>query len=92
MHVKRDSLAIIRAVTTLANALSVPVCVEGIENEAAFDRFWRKGSTSGGSGIGLAIVAMSTVSFWSLGAAIGMQVALLAPDRVERPCSRLVIG
>ena len=30
------SLAIIRAVTTLANALSVPVCVEGIEAEGAF--------------------------------------------------------
>ncbi|MGZ2412916.1 diguanylate cyclase (GGDEF)-like protein [Sphingomonas sp. F9_3S_D5_B_2] len=32
----RESVAIIRAVTTLANALSVPVCVEGIEAEAAF--------------------------------------------------------
>ncbi len=32
----RESLAIIRAVTTLANALSVPVCVEGIEGEPAF--------------------------------------------------------
>jgi diguanylate cyclase (GGDEF)-like protein len=37
IHVKRESVAIIRAVTTLASALSVPVCVEGIENEAAFD-------------------------------------------------------
>jgi diguanylate cyclase (GGDEF)-like protein len=37
IHAKRESLAIIRAVTTLASALSVPVCVEGIENEAAFD-------------------------------------------------------
>ena len=27
------------------------------ERTRAFDRFWRKGSTSGGSGIGLAIVA-----------------------------------
>lgn len=33
---KRESTAIVRAVTTLANALSVPVCIEGIENEAAF--------------------------------------------------------
>jgi diguanylate cyclase (GGDEF)-like protein len=33
---KRESAAIVRAVTTLANALSVPVCIEGIENEAAF--------------------------------------------------------
>jgi len=32
----RQSVAIIRAVTTLANALSVPVCVEGIEAEQAF--------------------------------------------------------
>ena len=30
-------MAIIRAVTTLAGALSVPVCVEGIENEGAFE-------------------------------------------------------
>jgi diguanylate cyclase (GGDEF)-like protein len=37
IHTKRESVAIIRAVTTLASALSVPVCVEGIENEAAFD-------------------------------------------------------
>ena len=33
----RESMAIIRAVTTLASALSVPVCIEGIENEAAYD-------------------------------------------------------
>jgi diguanylate cyclase (GGDEF)-like protein len=37
IHEKRESLAIVRAVTTLASALSVPVCVEGIENEAAYD-------------------------------------------------------
>ena len=37
MHAKRENSAIIRAVTTLAGALSVPVCVEGIENEAAYD-------------------------------------------------------
>jgi EAL domain-containing protein (putative c-di-GMP-specific phosphodiesterase class I) len=34
---KRESAAIVRAVTTLAAALRVPVCVEGIESEAAFD-------------------------------------------------------
>lgn len=34
---KRESSAIIRAVTTLAAALRVPVCVEGIESEAAYD-------------------------------------------------------
>jgi diguanylate cyclase (GGDEF)-like protein len=37
IHAKRESVAIIRAVTTLAGALSVPVCVEGIENEAAYE-------------------------------------------------------
>ena len=47
IHVKRESLAIIRAVTTLANALSVPVCVEGIENEAAFDTVVRLGCAIG---------------------------------------------
>jgi diguanylate cyclase (GGDEF)-like protein len=34
---KRENSAIIRAVTMLAGALSVPVCVEGIENEAAYN-------------------------------------------------------
>ena len=47
IHVKRESLAIIRAVTTLANAISVPVCVEGIENEAAFDTVVRLGCAIG---------------------------------------------
>jgi diguanylate cyclase (GGDEF)-like protein len=32
----KESMAIIRAVSTLASALSIPVCVEGIENEAAY--------------------------------------------------------
>ncbi|MBV9527695.1 GGDEF domain-containing phosphodiesterase [Sphingomonas sp.] len=36
VHENRESIAIIRAVTTLANALSVPVCIEGIEAEPAF--------------------------------------------------------
>jgi diguanylate cyclase (GGDEF)-like protein len=35
IHLNRESAAIVRAVTTLASALNVPVCVEGIENEAA---------------------------------------------------------
>jgi diguanylate cyclase (GGDEF)-like protein len=34
---KRENGAIIRAVTMLAGALSVPVCVEGIEDEATYD-------------------------------------------------------
>jgi EAL domain-containing protein (putative c-di-GMP-specific phosphodiesterase class I) len=33
----KESLAITRAVTTLANALDVPVCVEGIESEGALE-------------------------------------------------------
>ena len=47
VHEKRDSAAIIRAVTTLAGALSVPVCVEGIENEAAFKAVVRLGCDIG---------------------------------------------
>ena len=35
IQTNRESAAIVRAVTTLASALNVPVCVEGIENEAA---------------------------------------------------------
>ena len=34
IHCNKESLAIVRAVTTLASALSVPVLVEGIESEA----------------------------------------------------------
>ena len=37
MNAKRENSAIIRAVTTLAGALSVPVCVEGIENETTYE-------------------------------------------------------
>jgi diguanylate cyclase (GGDEF)-like protein len=34
IHSNKESTAIIRAVTTLAGALNIPVCVEGIETEA----------------------------------------------------------
>ena len=44
---KRESAAIIRAVTTLAAALSVPVCVEGIENEESFKTVVRLGCAIG---------------------------------------------
>jgi EAL domain-containing protein (putative c-di-GMP-specific phosphodiesterase class I) len=44
---KRESAAIIRAVTTLAAALSVPVCVEGIENEDAYKAVVRLGCAIG---------------------------------------------
>jgi len=43
LNSKRESAAIIRAVTTLAQALSVPVCVEGIENEDAYKAVVRLG-------------------------------------------------
>jgi diguanylate cyclase (GGDEF)-like protein len=37
LEAKRENSAIIRAVTTLAGALSVPVCIEGIESEGAYE-------------------------------------------------------
>lgn len=37
IHGNKESMAIVRAVATLANALSVPVCVEGIESEGAHE-------------------------------------------------------
>jgi diguanylate cyclase (GGDEF)-like protein len=47
LNAKRESAAIIRAVTTLAAALSVPVCVEGIENEDAYKAVVRLGCAIG---------------------------------------------
>jgi diguanylate cyclase (GGDEF)-like protein len=47
LNTKRESAAIVRAVTTLAAALSVPVCVEGIENEEVFKAVVRLGSAIG---------------------------------------------
>jgi diguanylate cyclase (GGDEF)-like protein len=47
IHSKRESAAIIRAVTTLAAALSVPVCVEGIENRSACDAVSKLGCQIG---------------------------------------------
>src|SRR4029079_15336434 len=47
LNEKRESAAIIRAVTMLAAALSVPVCVEGLENEGAYKAFSRLGGTIG---------------------------------------------
>ena len=44
---KRENTAIIRAVTTLAAALRVPVCVEGIENESAYKTVLRLGCQIG---------------------------------------------
>jgi EAL domain-containing protein (putative c-di-GMP-specific phosphodiesterase class I) len=47
INARRESLAIVRAVTTLASALSVPVCVEGIEDETAFQTVVRLGCAIG---------------------------------------------
>jgi len=44
---KRESSAIVRAVTTLAAALQVPVCVEGIENEETYRTVVRLGCEIG---------------------------------------------
>src|SRR5438270_9407631 len=47
LSAKRENLAIVRAVTTLAAALSVPVCVEGIENEDSYRAVVRLGCEIG---------------------------------------------
>jgi diguanylate cyclase (GGDEF)-like protein len=47
IHTKRESSAIVRAVTTLADALQVPVCVEGIENEQSYKAVVRLGCEIG---------------------------------------------
>src|SRR4051794_10950681 len=44
---KRESTAIVRAVTTLAAALQVPVCVEGIEDEDSYRTVVRLGCEIG---------------------------------------------
>jgi diguanylate cyclase (GGDEF)-like protein len=47
INTKRESAAIVRAVTTLAAALQVPVCVEGIENEDSYKTVVRLGCEIG---------------------------------------------
>ena len=47
INAKRENSAIVRAVTTLANALNVPVCVEGIENEDSYKTVVRLGCEIG---------------------------------------------
>jgi EAL domain-containing protein (putative c-di-GMP-specific phosphodiesterase class I) len=47
INAKRESSAIVRAVTTLAAALQVPVCVEGIENEESYRTVVRLGCEIG---------------------------------------------
>ena len=47
INLRRESAAIVRAVTTLASALSVPVCVEGIEDEDTVETVARLGCAIG---------------------------------------------
>jgi diguanylate cyclase (GGDEF)-like protein len=47
INAKRENSAIVRAVTTLAEALQVPVCVEGIENEDSYKTVVRLGCEIG---------------------------------------------
>jgi len=47
INAKRESSAIVRAVTTLAAALHVPVCVEGIEDEESYRTVVRLGCEIG---------------------------------------------
>jgi EAL domain-containing protein (putative c-di-GMP-specific phosphodiesterase class I) len=47
IEAKRENTAIVRAVTTLAAALQVPVCVEGIENEDSYRAVVRLGCQIG---------------------------------------------
>ena len=47
INAKRENSAIVRAVTTLANALQVPVCVEGIESEDSYKTVVRLGCEIG---------------------------------------------
>ncbi|MFL6765055.1 MAG: putative bifunctional diguanylate cyclase/phosphodiesterase [Sphingomicrobium sp.] len=47
INAKRESSAIVRAVTMLAAALHVPVCVEGIENEETYKTVVRLGCEIG---------------------------------------------
>ena len=47
INAKREGTAIVRAVTTLAAALQVPVCVEGIENEDSYRTVVRLGCQIG---------------------------------------------
>jgi diguanylate cyclase (GGDEF)-like protein len=73
INARRESLAIVRAVTTLAGALSVPVCVEGIENEATFQTVVRLGCAIGQG--------------WYFGKPMTAEQArdlLLAPDRIAQ--------
>ena len=71
IHSNRESMAIVRAVSTLANALNVPVCVEGIEEEAALEAVSRLGCAVGQG--------------WYFGKAVTAEEAAQMLARRERP-------
>ena len=47
VHVDRESAAIVKAVTTLAQALSIPVTAEGLEDAATYDKAAALGAHTG---------------------------------------------
>ena len=47
VHVDRESAAIVKAVTTLAQALSIPVTAEGLEDAATYDKAAALGARTG---------------------------------------------
>jgi EAL domain-containing protein (putative c-di-GMP-specific phosphodiesterase class I) len=47
VHVDRESAAIVRAVTTLAQALSIPVTAEGLEDAATYNKAAALGARTG---------------------------------------------
>lgn len=81
IHENKESAAIVRAVSTLANGLSVPVCVEGIESEAVYQAVLKFGC-----GIGQG---------WYFGKPMRAEEArdlLLGPERVGAPGAKAVNG
>jgi len=80
VNAKRENSAIIRAVSTLADALQVPVCVEGIENEAAYKTIVRLGCQIGQG--------------WYFGKPMRAEKArdLLSTDRDDRPLRHAING
>lgn len=80
VNAKRENSAIIRAVSTLADALQVPVCVEGIENEAAYKTIVRLGCQMGQG--------------WYFGKPMPAEQArdLLLQDRGDRPLRHAING
>jgi diguanylate cyclase (GGDEF)-like protein len=80
VNAKRENSAIIRAVSTLADALQVPVCVEGIENEAAYKTIVRLGCQIGQG--------------WYFGKPMPAEKArhLLSHDRDDRPVRHAING